>query len=480
MDRKALHLTIRVTLIVVGGLGWGARTQNTAWAGPAAGYAPPPPQPTAPGPVVDIGFFYDRLAPYGDWRQHPQWGWVWSPRGVPVDWRPYTYGRWIYTDDYGWLWESDEDWGWACFHYGRWGWDNDFGWYWMPGAYWGPAWVAWRSGPGVIGWCALPPPVRWRPGFGLDFGGFNLDSLPPWQWVFVNAQFFDAPQLRNYILVPSRSVVFVPQTRPFVRFNFVDGRIVNFAFSVGFIEGFTRHSVRHFHVRHVESPSATRLGRERDGEVSVFTPQVRRGAAGLRPPGREETERRQGTERAQLQEQQRAEQSRQQERHQAERTAPGVTQQPLQQRQEAEQQALQNEHQRQQQALENRQKQERQESGRVARAPEQRAPAARSEAQGRQGAQRPQTQEQRGQAGGAPATRGGTEGRQGAERPQAQEQRGQAGGAPAARGGTEGRQGAERPQAQGQQRAEQSRPEGGRVARGSEQQGPQRGNEREQ
>ncbi len=114
------------------------------------------------GPAIDIGFFYDRLAPYGDWRQHAQWGWVWSPRGVPINWRPYTYGHWVYTDDYGWLWESDEDWGWACFHYGRWDWDDEFGWFWVPGSYWGPAWVAWRTGPGVIGWCPLPPPVRWR------------------------------------------------------------------------------------------------------------------------------------------------------------------------------------------------------------------------------------------------------------------------------------------------------------------------------
>jgi hypothetical protein len=467
MDRKALHLTILVITIVVGGLGWGARTQNTALGGPAAGYASPPPQPTQPGPVVDIGFFYDRLAPYGDWRQHPQWGWVWSPRGVPVDWRPYTYGRWVYTDNYGWLWDSDEDWGWACFHYGRWGWDNDFGWYWMPGTYWGPAWVAWRSGPGVIGWCALPPPVRWRPGVGLEFNGFNLDLLPSWQWVFVDARYFDAPRLRDFILVPSRSVAFVRQTQPFVRVSFVNGRIVNFAFSVGFIEGFTHHAVRHFHVRHVENPSAMRLARERDGEISVFTPQVRRGPAGLVPPRHEQVERRQGTERAQLQEQQRAEQSRQKERHQAERAAPGVAREPLQQRQETERQALQGEHQRQQQALENRQRQERQESGRVARAPEQRgptagAPAAHGEAERHQAAERSQTQERQRTEQSHP---------EGGRVTRAPEQRGPAGGAPAARGEAEKRQAAERPQTQERQRAEQSRPEGGRVTGGPEQQG---------
>jgi len=367
MDRKALHLALLGAAVLLGGPGWGSRAQDTALGGFAR-----LPAPTAAGPTVDIGFFYDRLAPYGDWRQHPQWGYVWSPRGVSVDWRPYTLGRWAYTDNYGWMWESDEDWGWACFHYGRWGWDNNFGWYWMPGSYWGPAWVTWRNGPDVIGWCALPPPVRWQPDVGLEFNGFNLDYLPAWQWVFVNTQFFDAPRLHDYILLPSRSVAFVGQSRPFVRLNLIDGRIADFAFSTGFIEGFTHRPVQRFRVRHVESPSAMRLARERDGEISVFSPRVQRGPAGLVPPASGEIERRQRAERSQLQEQQRAEQARQEERQRTERTAPGVAQEPLQRRQEAETRALQGEHTRQRQTLENRHARERQEGPRVARAPQSR------------------------------------------------------------------------------------------------------------
>jgi len=38
---------------------------------------------------VDIGFFYDDLAPYGSWVERPSYGWVWSPRITRVGWRPY-------------------------------------------------------------------------------------------------------------------------------------------------------------------------------------------------------------------------------------------------------------------------------------------------------------------------------------------------------------------------------------------------------
>src|SRR4051812_4428406 len=68
---------------------------------------------------VDIGFFYDDLAPYGNWIERPSRGWVWTPRDVASDWRPYEDGRWVWTDD-GWTWITDEPYGWATYHYGRW------------------------------------------------------------------------------------------------------------------------------------------------------------------------------------------------------------------------------------------------------------------------------------------------------------------------------------------------------------------------
>ena len=69
---------------------------------------------------VDFNLFYDRLDPYGDWVSY-QSAYVWVPRAVGVEWRPYTRGHWAYTRQYGWLWVSDEPFGWATYHYGRWG-----------------------------------------------------------------------------------------------------------------------------------------------------------------------------------------------------------------------------------------------------------------------------------------------------------------------------------------------------------------------
>src|SRR5947208_3049954 len=37
--------------------------------------------------AVDLGFFYDNLAPYGNWIQRPNYGWVWAPTAVSTTWR---------------------------------------------------------------------------------------------------------------------------------------------------------------------------------------------------------------------------------------------------------------------------------------------------------------------------------------------------------------------------------------------------------
>jgi hypothetical protein len=361
-----------------------AAAMSVLWTIVLAGFAAPV-QATRTSIDVDVGFFYDRLVPYGDWREHPAWGAVWSPRGMPVDWRPYTLGHWVYTDDFGWVWDSDLEWGWACFHYGRWGWDDSFGWFWIPGSHWGPAWVAWRAGPDLgsptqgsalggpfIGWCPLPPTVRWQAGVGLALGDADLDDIPPWQWVFVETRFFDAPRLREHVVLVSRNVTVFRETRNVTRFENIDGRIVNNSISVRQIEESTHRPVERFRVRHVDNAAAMRLPRERDGEIALFTPQVRGGPVGVAPPQSGELERRHRAEREQLQEQQRAEQSHQQERHQAERARPGAGTEQLQQRQETERGALQSEHQRQQRLLENRQQRERGELQRPEGRPEQR------------------------------------------------------------------------------------------------------------
>lgn len=144
------------------------------------------------------------LEPYGTWRRHPRYGEVWSPSGVPRDWRPYEYGRWVYTDEWGWYWVSDEseqDWGWVTFHYGRWVHDRR-SWFWVPGDEWAPAWVDWRHGGEYVGWSALPPDDL-----------IESYSLLPALWILVPGRYMLAPRWRTYIVPPQRRVVVLRSTR---------------------------------------------------------------------------------------------------------------------------------------------------------------------------------------------------------------------------------------------------------------------------
>ncbi|MBF0484085.1 MAG: hypothetical protein HQL25_05205 [Candidatus Omnitrophica bacterium] len=126
-----------------------------------------------------VRYFYDALVPYGEWIWNAQYGWVWSPYNVPIDWQPYTDGHWEYTD-YGWTWTSDMPWGWACFHYGRWFYDDNYGWLWYPDTVWAPSWVAWRVSNDWIGWAPLPPEAIWREHMGLEFSDDDEDDFIPW------------------------------------------------------------------------------------------------------------------------------------------------------------------------------------------------------------------------------------------------------------------------------------------------------------
>ena len=56
----------------------------------------------------------------GTWAQEPQYGPVWYPQAVPVEWAPYRHGHWAWVAPWGWTWIDDQPWGFAPFHYGRW------------------------------------------------------------------------------------------------------------------------------------------------------------------------------------------------------------------------------------------------------------------------------------------------------------------------------------------------------------------------
>jgi hypothetical protein len=128
---------------------------------------------------------YEALDGYGDWEVDPDYGSIWVPQLVMVDWAPYRYGYWSWIGPWGWTWIDDEPWGFAPCHYGRWV-HARHGWGWAPGMreirhpVFAPALVAWRGGmrPGEdarygprVGWVPLgynevyEPPFRASPNY---------------------------------------------------------------------------------------------------------------------------------------------------------------------------------------------------------------------------------------------------------------------------------------------------------------------------
>ena len=92
------------------------------------------------------------LDDYGEWRQEPDYGYVWYPTRIAADWAPYRYGRWLWVSPWGWTWVDNAPWGYAPFHYGRWAYLRQR-WCWVPAparshAVYAPALVAWIGGTG--------------------------------------------------------------------------------------------------------------------------------------------------------------------------------------------------------------------------------------------------------------------------------------------------------------------------------------------
>jgi hypothetical protein len=115
---------------------------------------------------------YEDLDDNGTWSSDAEYGNVWTPTRVAVDWSPYRDGRWVWVAPWGWTWIDDAPWGYAPFHYGRWAHVRDR-WCWVPGprhvrAVYAPALVGWVGSPGVsvsisvgggggVGWFPLGP-----------------------------------------------------------------------------------------------------------------------------------------------------------------------------------------------------------------------------------------------------------------------------------------------------------------------------------
>jgi hypothetical protein len=244
----------------------------------------PVPPPVAPRPPVSvtIGFFYDSLDPDGDWLWIEPYGWVWAPRAVAPFWRPYTVGRWAWTD-WGWTWVSAERWGWATDHYGRWVRMQRQGWAWVPEDVWGPAWVAWRHGPGVVGWAPLPPEARFRAGVGLDWGGVDIDvAIHLDTWCFVDDVRFVDADIHRYAYPVGRNTTVIRSTRNATRIRVHDGRILNEGIDRAELERATHRPIPKRRV--VDKPNAN--GRSTKivmDEVEFYKPEVRPGNSEAAP-----------------------------------------------------------------------------------------------------------------------------------------------------------------------------------------------------
>lgn len=125
---------------------------------------------------------------HGRWQQHPEFGAVWSPTVVAVQWAPYRHGQWVWLRPWGWTWVDAAPWGFAPFHYGRWLWWRER-WCWAPGPkvarpVFAPALVGWVGGapPGsggrpAMGWLPLGPRDPYRPPYHATPG--HLKRLNP-------------------------------------------------------------------------------------------------------------------------------------------------------------------------------------------------------------------------------------------------------------------------------------------------------------
>ena len=164
-----------------------------------------------PGVQLNFDFFYDTLAPYGEWASVTDLGYVWHPTDVQEDWTPYSDGYWAYTDA-GWTWVSYEDWGGITYHYGRWVRLEDYGWCWVPDYEWGPAWVSWRQSDDYIGWAPLPPEARWRRDTGFGVWVDTEYDIGPGYFHFCHARDFGSPFLLPVLLPRARNFGFIEQT----------------------------------------------------------------------------------------------------------------------------------------------------------------------------------------------------------------------------------------------------------------------------
>jgi len=216
----------------------------------------------------DYQVFYDELAPYGQWYNDPQYGFVWAPR-AGRDFRPYySNGYWQMTP-YGNMWVSGYAWGWAPFHYGRWAMSNMFGWVWIPGSEWGPAWVTWRQGGGYYGWAPMGPGIS----INISFGS-NYYTPDPW-WTFIPCGHIYSRDFRTYY-APRRTTTIIRNTT-IINNTYVDNRS-----RTTYVTGPSRSQVetairKPVEVVQVNNGSRAGAAGVSRNQISIYRPEITRG-----------------------------------------------------------------------------------------------------------------------------------------------------------------------------------------------------------
>jgi hypothetical protein len=172
-----------------------------------------PARPARAYTSVSVTFFYDSLAPYGDWVTVSSYGRCWRPARVSASWQPYLDGEWIYTDA-GWTWVSYDPWGGDPYHYGTWVYTARYGWIWIPGTIWAPAWVTWYITDDAFGWAPVPP------SFGVGISGYAGPALTVSRaaYVFVPAQQFAGVNVSSVRVPVSQNATLISRSRPLTRF----------------------------------------------------------------------------------------------------------------------------------------------------------------------------------------------------------------------------------------------------------------------
>ncbi len=214
--------------------------------------------------------FYEDLAPYGNWVSYHD-RYVWLPKDVGEDWRPYTAGHWAYTRAHGWIWLSDERFGWATYHYGRWGHASDIGWYWVPGRRWAPAWVAWSYEGDDIAWAPLPP--HHYEGYDGANVVVSFGFIPDIYWQAAPVSAFLSADLSGQVYRDRDLVRRVVQRGVTRTVRILDKIVLNNVIKVDDIEKKTKKKVVVLEEKAVDSPDLA--FKVDSNSVAIFNPEVK-------------------------------------------------------------------------------------------------------------------------------------------------------------------------------------------------------------